>query len=80
MIHQYCFELLIRQIDSFLNKRRALSMANVLNQFKSIFKDSSYKLFHSYSSARPKQRLVKYYVSEIGFGQVRGKIYKSVCL
>ena len=60
-MHQYCFKLLIRQTDPLLNEARLFSMTNVLNQFKSILKDSDYELFHSYSSARLKQRLVKYY-------------------
>ena len=80
-MHQYCFELLIRQIDPLLNEGRALSMTNFLSQFKSILKDSNYKLFDSYSQTWLKQCLVKYYSSEICFSKVLGKkTYKSVCL
>ena len=49
-MQQYCFELLIRQIVTLLNEGRALSMANFLNQFKSITKDNYYELFESYLS------------------------------
>ena len=72
-IHQYCFELLIRQIDPLLNEGRALSMTNLFNQFESILKDNGDELFDCYSLARLKQRLVKYYSSEICFGKVQGK-------
>ena len=30
-MHQYCFELLIRQIDPIINEGRAFSMSNLLN-------------------------------------------------
>ena len=57
------------------------SMTNLLNQFKSILKDNDYKLFDSYSSAKLKQHLVKYYSLEICFGEEQGKkTYKSVSL
>ena len=55
-MHQYCFKLLIRQIDPLLNEAWLLSVTNLLNQFKSILKDNDYELFDSYSSARLKQR------------------------
>ena len=48
-------------------------MTKLLNQLKSILKDNNYKLFDSYSSARLKQRLVKYYSLEICFGEEQGK-------
>ena len=51
-MHQYCFELLIRQIDPLLSEGLAISMGNFLNQFKSTLKDNDYELFDSYSSAR----------------------------
>ena len=68
-IYQYCFERLIRQIDPLQNEGRALSLTN-------LFKDNDYKLFNSYSPASLKQRLVKYYCSEICFGKVHGKIWQ----
>ena len=48
-------------------------MTNLLNQFKSIFKDNDHKLFNSYSSARLKQYLVKYHSLEICFRKEQGK-------
>ena len=72
-MHQYCFKLLIRQIDPLLNEALLLLMTNLLNQFKYILKDSNYELFDSYSSRRLKQRLVKYYSSEICFGEEQRK-------
>ena len=72
-MHQYCFKLLIRQIDPLLNETRLLSMRNLLNQFKSILKDNYYELFDPYSSARRKQCLVKYYSLEICFAEEQGK-------
>ena len=48
-------------------------MTNLFNQFKSILKDNDYELFDSYSSARLTQRLVKYYSSEICFGEEEWK-------
>ena len=72
-MHQYCFELLIRQIDPLLNGGRALSMTNLLNKFKFILKNNDYELFDSNSSIRLKERLVKYYNSEISFCSVQGK-------
>ena len=44
-------------------------MTNLLKQLKSILKDNDYELFDSYSLARLTQRLVKYYSSEICFGE-----------
>ena len=67
---------LIRQIDPLLNEPRLLSMTNFLNQLKSILKDNNYELFDSYSSARLKQRLVKYHSLEICFGE-QGKKHKN---
>ena len=64
---------LVRQIDPLLNEAWLLSMANLLNQLKSILKDSNYELFDSYSSARLKQHLIKYYSLEICFGEEQGK-------
>ena len=49
-MQQYCFELLIRQIVTLLNEGRVISMANFLNQFKSITKDNYYELFECYLS------------------------------
>ena len=72
-MHQYCFKLLIRQIDPLLNEAWLLSIAKLLNQFKSILKDNDYELSDSYSSARLKQRLVKYYSLEICFGEEQGE-------
>ena len=60
---------LICRIDPLLNEAWFLSMANL----KSILKDNNYKLFDFYSSARLKQRLVKYYSLEICFGEEQGK-------
>ena len=57
IMHQYCFKLLICEIDPILNEAWLLSMTNLLNQFRSILKDNEYELFDSYSSARLKQRL-----------------------
>ena len=48
-------------------------MTNLLNQLKSILKDNNYELSDSYSSARLKQCLVKYYSLEICFGEEQGK-------
>ena len=80
-MHQYCLKLLIRQIDPLLNEALLLLMTNLSSQFKFILKDSNYELFDSYSSPRLKQRLVKYYSSEICFGEEqRKKTYKLVCL
>ena len=79
-ICQYCFERLIRQIDPLQNEGWALSLTNLINKFKSILKDNDYKLFDSYSPARLKQRLVKYYSSEICFGKVQEKSDKSAGL
>ena len=50
-----------------------LSVANLLNQFKSILEDNEYELFDSHSSARLKQCLVKYYNSEICFDEEQEK-------
>ena len=72
-MHQYYFKLLIRQIDPLVNEARILSMTNLLNQFKSILKDNDYELFDSYSSARLKPRLVKYYSLEICFAEKQRK-------
>ena len=52
-------------------------MTNLLNQLKSILKDSNYELSDSYSSARLKQCLVKYYSLEICFGEEQGKKHKN---
>ena len=80
-MHQYYFKLLIRQADPPLNEARLLSITNLLNQLQSIVKDNNYKLFDSYSSARLKECLVKYYSLEICFGEKQGKkTHKSVCL
>ena len=49
------------------------SVANLLNQFKSILKDNEYELFDSHSLARLKQCLVKYYNSEICFDEEQEK-------
>ena len=72
-MHQYYFKLLIRQIDPLVNESGLLSITNLLNQLKSILKDSNYELFDSYSSARLKQHLIKYYSLEICFGEEQGK-------
>ena len=72
-IHQYCFKLLIRQTDPLLSEAWLLSMTNLLNQIKFILKDNDYEWFDSSSSARLKQRLVKYYNLEICFGDDQGK-------
>ena len=48
-------------------------MTNLLNQIKFILKDNDYEWFDSSSSARLKQRLVKYYNLEICFGDDQGK-------
>ena len=48
-MHQYCFKLLIHQINSLLDEAWFLSMTNLLNQLKSILKDNDYELFDSYS-------------------------------
>ena len=72
-MHQYFFKLLICQIDPLLNETWPLTMTNLLNQFKSILKDNDYELFDSYSLARLTQRLVKYYSSEICFGEEEWK-------
>ena len=72
-MHQYYFKLLIRQIDPLLNEAGLLSITNLLNQLKSILKDNNYELSDSYSSARLKQCLVKYYSLEICFGEEQGK-------
>ena len=49
-----------------------------LNQFKFILKDNNYKLFDSYSSARIKQRFVKYCSLEICFGEEQENIQISL--
>ena len=71
-MHQY-LKLLIRQIDPLLNEVWLLSITNLLNILQPILKDNNYKLFDSYSSARLKQCLVKYYSLEICFGEEQGK-------
>ena len=72
-MHQYCFEQLIRQIWSTPEWRTSPFIDKPLKQFESILKDNNYKLFNSYSSARLKQCLVKYYSSENCFGEVQWK-------
>ena len=39
VMHWYCFELLIRQIDPLLNEGWAILMTKLLNKFKSVVSD-----------------------------------------
>ena len=76
-MHQYYFKLLIRQIDLLVNESGLLSITNLLNQLKSILKDSNYELLDCYASARLKQCLVQYYSLEICFSEEQGKKHSN---
>ena len=69
-MQQQCFEGLL---VTLLNEGRALSMANFLNQFKSITKDNYYELFESYLSVSiiPKKFVLVRY---------KKKTYERTCL